>query len=167
MGASLPRIRFPQIRRRSAWRPHALVLVLITLPVLAEMGVHNGSWRPASAATRAGVERYQHTALDRTAQFTQLSPDGRIGVVTLMQGTGAAAAPHTMLMEYPSGRVIDDLQRFAVWRNGTQVDARDVAIADVAFTNDSNVFYASVTAGGETFRVRGDVRRRELTAVQQ
>ena len=160
MGASLPRIRFPQIRRRSAWRPHALVLVLITLPVLAEMGVHNGSWRPASAATRP-------IALDRTARFTQLSPDGRIGVITLTQGTGAAAAPHTMLMEYPSGRVIDDLQRFALWRNGTQVDARDVAIADVAFTNDSNVFYASVTAGGETFRVRGDVRRRELTAVTQ
>ena len=160
MGVPLPRIRFPTIRRRSAWRPHALVLVLITLPVLAEMGVHNGSWRPASAATRP-------IALDRTASFTQLSPDGRIGVVTLIQGTGAAAAPHTMLMELPSGRVIDDLQRFSVWRNGSQVDSRDVTIADLAFTNDSNVFYASVTAAGETYRVRGDIRRRELTAVAQ
>lgn len=165
MGASLTRIRLPHLQRPSVWRPHALILVVISLPVLAEMGLHNGSWRPASAATRAGLAARPQIALGRTASLMQVSPDGRIGAVTLTQGNGADDARHIVLMEVPSGRVIDDLQRFSLWRRGQQVEAHDVIIRDIAFTSDSNVFYASVTEAGQSYRVRGDIRQRELRAI--
>lgn len=166
MGAPFPSVRLFRVPPiAAAWRPHALVLVLVLLPVLAEIGVHNGTSQRASAAVPGVVGGRPAIAPGRTANLTQVSPDGRIAAITLTQRGDAAAAPHVILMELPSGRMLDDLQRFTIRHDGTELEATGATIRDLSFARDSNLFYASLDTAGRTFRVRGDIRRRELVVV--
>jgi hypothetical protein len=106
--------------------------------------------------------------LDGSPSRTRISRDGRVGAFTVFLTGHAYAATgfstQTVLLEMASG-VLGELEQFATWRNGARFKAADFNFWGVTFTRDSNIFYASLGAGGKSYMVKGDLGLRKLTVV--
>lgn len=102
---------------------------------------------------------------------TRVSPDGRVGAVTVF----ALGGPHnykdvgfstrTSIHDMATGAELGELEQFTTFRAGTPIKAADFNFWGVTFTRDSNVFYATLRTAGTTYLVRGDVARRTVTVV--
>lgn len=118
-------------------------------------------------------ERYQPlftTDLPGSPSRTRVSPDGRIGSLTVFV-TGHSYAEvgfstYTELLDLRTGRSFGDLEQFQLWRDGELVDAVDRNFWGVTFTADPNRFYATASTGGATYLVEGDLEQRTLTTVR-
>jgi hypothetical protein len=237
---------FPSSERIRVFRPHAaLVLVLISMPVVAEVGVRTVSSRTnalaaAPAALTAALQsphvlfrhtgtdaaygelsvapldrpdgalvnapiacerlayaagqgiclqadrgvftRYKALLLDRDLQphavipldgsisRTRISPDGRVGAVTVFVAgdsyTNTSLSTRTILIDMATGDVLGELEGFTTWREGARFKAPDFNFWGVTFTRDSNVFYASLQTGGKTYLVRGELGLRRFTVIR-
>jgi hypothetical protein len=96
---------------------------------------------------------------------TRVSPDGRYGATTTFVSGHSYSAPgkfstQTLLIDMVSGKVIANLERFRVTRDGKPIDAPDFNFWGVTFARDSNRFYATLATGGTTFLIEGDVKAR-------
>ena len=112
--------------------------------------------------------------LDGSPSRTRVSPDGRIGAITVFvtaQGHGYATLgsflTRTILLDMASGDVIGDLEQFSTWRDGARFTAKDFNFWGVTFARDSNTFYASLQSANNTYLVRGDLPLRRLTVVHE
>jgi Tol biopolymer transport system component len=101
---------------------------------------------------------------------TRVSPDGRYGAATgFVTGHSYADADQfstqTKLIDMARGKVIADLEQFAVMRDGAPVRPRDRNFWGVTFASASNRFYATMQTGGERYLVEGDVARRTVEVI--
>ena len=110
--------------------------------------------------------------LDGSPSRTRVSPDGRVGTITVFVGkdlgyTSSTFSTRTLLIDMASGEVLTDLEQFTTWRNGARFKADDFNFWGVTFARDSNVFYASLRSQSTTYLVRGDLGLRKLTVLHE
>jgi hypothetical protein len=102
---------------------------------------------------------------------TRISADGRVGAVTVFvtgHGYTAAFSTKTTLIDMASGDVVvDDLEKFATWRDDVRFQAVDFNFWGVTFARDSNTFYATLMTADKTYLVRGDLGLRKLTVLHE
>ena len=112
------------------------------------------------------------TKLEGSPSRTRISPDGRVGAVTVFAvGSahtykGSSFSTRTTLLDMATGTELGDLEQFATWRDGKRLKAADLNFWGVTFARDSNVFYASLGTGGTTYLVRGDLGLRNLVVLR-
>jgi dipeptidyl aminopeptidase/acylaminoacyl peptidase len=73
----------------------------------------------------------------------------------------------TTLIDMPTGRIITDLEKFEVFRDGTRIASPDFNFWGVTFARDSNRFYATLGTGGKTYLVEGDVSARRARVLRE
>jgi hypothetical protein len=110
--------------------------------------------------------------LDGSPSRTRISPDGRVGTITIFVGkdlgyTSSTFSTRAILLDMASGEVLTDLEQFTTWRNGARFTAADFNFWGVTFARDSNVFYASLRTQSTTYLVRGDLALRKLTVLHE
>ncbi len=109
--------------------------------------------------------------LDGTPSRARISPDGRVGAVTVFVAgdgyTNVALSTRTILIDMAAGEVLGDLEQFTTWRDGARFKAIDFNFWGVTFTRDSNVFYASLQTGGKVYLVKGDLGLRKLIVLNE
>ena len=112
--------------------------------------------------------------LDGSPTRTRISPDGRIGAITVFvtaQGHGyallGAFLTRTILLDMVSGDVIGDLEQFSTWRDGARFAEKDFNFWGVTFARDPNTFYASLRSANKTYLVRGDLPLRKFTVLHE
>jgi hypothetical protein len=104
--------------------------------------------------------------VDGVPSRARVSPDGRYGAVTLFvtghsYAEAGAFSTQTTLLDLRSGKVIANLEDFAVHRGQKLVTAVDVNFWGVTFApGDSDRFYATLATGGKTYLIEGSVSGR-------
>jgi hypothetical protein len=120
--------------------------------------------------------RFQPVAslkLDGSPSRTRISPDGRIGAITVFvtgeaHGYASVAfSTKTTLVEMATGNVLGDLEQFQSIRDGQGFSAKDFNFWGVTFARDSNAFYATLMTNEKKYLVRGDVALRTLTVLYE
>ncbi len=102
----------------------------------------------------------------------RVSPDGRLGAVTAFVTGHSYADPGTFstratIIDMVAGKKVADLEDFRVSRDGRAFRSIDFNFWGVTFARDHNSFYATLASGGETYLVRGDLRRRSMVTLQR
>jgi hypothetical protein len=110
--------------------------------------------------------------LDGAPSRTRISPDGRVGAITVFVGkdlgySTSTFSTRTTLIDMASGDVLTDLEHFTTWRQGARLHSADFNFWGVTFARDSNVFYASLGTKAATYLVRGDLGLRKLTVLHE
>jgi len=107
--------------------------------------------------------------LEGSPSRTRVSPDGRVGAVTVfLAGHGYNAtgfSTRTSLIDMSTGEELGDLEQFTAWRDGARYTARDINLWGVTFGQNSNVFFATLGSQNKNYLVRGDLGLRKLTFV--
>jgi hypothetical protein len=102
---------------------------------------------------------------------TRVSPDGRLGATTVFVSgdsyNSTGFSTRTTLLDMATGRVIADLEEFAVTRNGAPFKAIDFNFWGVTFARDSNRFFATLQTGGTIYLVEGNVNARTARVVRE
>jgi hypothetical protein len=96
----------------------------------------------------------------------RISSDGRRAAATVFE-TGHSYAQEgfstrTTVIDLTDGRVICDLEEFAVWKDGERIQEKDFNFWGLTFERDGNGFFATLETGGVSYLVKGDVDRREI-----
>jgi hypothetical protein len=101
----------------------------------------------------------------------RVSPDGRYGATTVFvfghSYADAAFSTQTTIIDMAAGTVLDELEQFTAYRDGTRIHAPDFNYWGVTFAADSNVFYATLRTAGTTYLVKGDVAAREIRVLSE
>jgi hypothetical protein len=95
---------------------------------------------------------------------TRISADGTFAAVTVfISGHGYASvdfSTQTLLIDVPTGKVLADLETFAVTKEGKPFKEQDFNYWGVTFTRDGKRFYATLSSGGQHYLIEGDVEKR-------
>ena len=102
----------------------------------------------------------------------RVSPDGRLGAVTAFVTGHSYADPGTFstratIIDMARGEKIADLEDFDVSRDGRPFRSIDFNFWGITFASDDNTFYATLASGGDTYLVRGDLRRRSMVTLRR
>jgi hypothetical protein len=94
----------------------------------------------------------------------RVSPNGRYGATTTFV-TGHSYLDDgfstlTALIDMDSGKVLAELEKFEVTRDGRRFKAIDFNFWGVTFTRDGSRFYATLSSAGKMYLVEGDVAGR-------
>jgi hypothetical protein len=154
----------------------------VNAPLTCERLAYAGGQGVCLQADRGVFTRYKALLLDRDLQphtvipldgsisRTRISPDGRVGAVTVFVAgdsyTNTSLSTRTILIDMAAGDVLGELEQFTTWRAGARFKAADFNFWGVTFTRDSNVFYASLQTGGNTYLVRGELGLRRFTVIR-
>ncbi|WP_054571217.1 MFS transporter [Frankia sp. R43] len=94
----------------------------------------------------------------------RVAPDGRLGAATTFVAGDAyntdSYSTRTVLVDLSRGRVVADLEQFAVYRDGHRFHAADGNFWGVTFAADSDTFYATMGTADHYYLIRGHVRGR-------
>jgi hypothetical protein len=100
----------------------------------------------------------------------RISSDGRRAAATVFESGHSYAqqgfSTKTTVIDLSDGRVICDLEEFAVWKDGQRIHAKDFNFWGLTFAEDGNQFYATLETGGISYLVKGDIDRREVQIVR-
>jgi hypothetical protein len=127
----------------------------------------------SAAVFDASFQTVHSLKLDGSPTRTRISPDGRIGAITVFvtgQEHGYASSSFstkTTIVDLASGAVLGDLEQFATTRGGRPFQAKDFNFWGVTFAGDSNAFFASLQSAGKTYLVRGDVRAKSTMVMHE
>ena len=99
----------------------------------------------------------------------RISADGRLGATTVFVN-GDSYAPgdfstRTDIIDMRTGRIIANLESFAVTRGGEPFDNANFNFWGVTFARDDNRFYATLGSGAQTYLVQGSLKRRTLQVI--
>lgn len=101
----------------------------------------------------------------------RLSPDGRRAALTVFESghsyADASFSTKTIIVDVPSGRVLGDLETFAVQRDGAPFEAVDFNFWGVTFARDGDAFYATLKSGGRRYLIKGSVDARAAVVVRE
>lgn len=119
----------------------------------------------------ADFEPLYEAALPGLASRARVSPDGRYGAATaflLGHSYGQSEfSTRTSLIEMATGDALGSLDDFVTTGlDGEVVDAPDVNYWGVTFAQDSDVFYATMSTGGRTYLIRGDVQAKKAQVLR-
>ncbi|MEO8678778.1 MAG: hypothetical protein ABI665_07020 [Vicinamibacterales bacterium] len=101
---------------------------------------------------------------------TRVSGDERYAVATVFvtgEQYDAEFTTRTTLVELSGGRVVADLEKFQVTKDGRPFRERDFNFWGVTFAAASEHFYATLATGGQTYLVEGDIGRREMRVLRE
>jgi hypothetical protein len=107
--------------------------------------------------------------LDGIASRTRVSPDGRYGAATTFvaghsyKDTGFST--NTSLIDLEQGKVVGDLEKFDITRNGKPFEAIDFNFWGVTFAPDSRTFYATLQSSGDIYLIEGDVEKQTARVI--
>ena len=107
------------------------------------------------------LQPYHTEALAGIISRARISPDGRYGAATAFV-TGHSYAPgtfstQTTLYEMETGDLIEDVEHFDVYQDGSRIESPDFNFWGVTFTQEPGEFYATLGTAGHTYLVRGDI----------
>ena len=117
-------------------------------------------------------EILHRVTLSGTPGWTRVSPDGRYGATTSftfshsMSGhshSHGSSSIATVLLDLASGAKLGNLGEFTVLRDGQRFNAMDFSFWCVTFAPDGHGFYATLSTGGETYLVQGDIAGRQMS----
>ena len=101
----------------------------------------------------------------------RVSRDGRYGATTVfVDGDSYASSTfstRTHIVDLAGGGDLPDVEQFVTFEYGREIRARDFNFWGVTFTQDSNVFFATLATGGHTFLVEGRVAERAMRVVRE
>jgi len=101
----------------------------------------------------------------------RVSPDGRYGAITIFvtghSYSDAAMSTQTLIIDMAADQVVGDLEQFEVTRDGALQTSPDSNFWGVTFARDANRFYATLSSGGKTWLVEGDVAARKLRTLRE
>ena len=101
----------------------------------------------------------------------RVSPSGRLAAITVfLPGSSHSYAAGTLstqttMVDVTTGKVLADLEQFAVTRNGQQFKSPDFNFWGVTFTKNETVFYATLWTQGNTFLVEADLTKRTARVI--
>jgi hypothetical protein len=115
-------------------------------------------------------ERLHRLPLTGLPSRTRVAPDGRLAAITVFE-TGhsyaeAGFSTRTTLVDTIAGRMLGDLESFAVTRDGQPFRAVDFNFWGVTFMRDSNRFYATLASGGVKYLIEGNAAARTARVVR-
>src|SRR3954471_23360929 len=118
------------------------------------------------------LDQLHELPLSGVPSRARISPDGRYASATTFVSGHSYASPgkfstQTIIIDAATGKVVSDLERFRVYRDGVRIDKPDLNFWGITFARDSNRFYATLATGGKTYLVRGDVRARTLRTLHE
>ncbi|MFI5348417.1 MAG: hypothetical protein ACHQ2Z_02640 [Elusimicrobiota bacterium] len=100
----------------------------------------------------------------------RVSPDGRTAALTVFITGHAYTSPHfstqTLLLDAASGKVLANIEEFAVTREGRPFKAPDFNFWGVAFTPDSKNFYCTLNTNGVSYLIKGDIASRTAAVLR-
>jgi hypothetical protein len=101
---------------------------------------------------------------------TQVAPDGSLAATTVFVSGHSYAdtnlSTRTSIVDLAAGRwLVEDMETFAVYRDGRRIDSPDFNFWGVTFLQDSRTFYATLATKGRTYLVKGSVDRRAVDVV--
>jgi hypothetical protein len=109
--------------------------------------------------------------LDGIVSRARVSPSGRYGAsTTFVTGHSyqdAGFSTSTSLIDMERGKVLTDLEDFAVTRNGKPFKAIDFNFWGVTFARDERRFYATLQTSGDIYLVEGDVETRTARVIEK
>lgn len=118
-------------------------------------------------------EQFQPThrvALTGPPSRVRISSDGRRAAATVFESGHSYAqqgfSTKTTVIDLIDGRVICELEEFAVWKDKQRIHEKDFNFWGLTFAQDSNTFYATLETGGVSYLVKGDIDRREIHVVR-
>lgn len=116
------------------------------------------------------LRRRHRVSLPGINSRARVSPDGRFAASTGFV-SGDSYADHafstrTFILDLEQGKVLANLEDFAVYRDGEQIRSLDFNFWGVTFAAEG-VFYATLETRGRTYLVRGDVARRRVDVVHE
>lgn len=120
----------------------------------------------------SGLNATGSAKLQGSPSRTRVSPDGRVGAVTVFALGGphnykdAGFATRTSIHDMATGDEMGELEQFTTWRDGKRIKAADFNFWGVTFARDSNVFYATLRTAGTMYLVRGDLALRTVTVLR-
>lgn len=103
----------------------------------------------------------------------RISPDGRWGGVTSFVVGHAYAAPGTFstattIIDLRAGKPIADLEKdFKVTIAGKPLKARDRNFWGLTFAGDGDTFYATLSANGKTWLIKGSIKARRAHTIHE
>jgi hypothetical protein len=100
----------------------------------------------------------------------RVSPDGRFGATTtFVSGDSYATmgqfSTRTDIIDLSSGRVLFDLEKLNVTKDGQPFRAADFNFWGVTFANDGHTFYATLGTGGTAYLIKGDLATRRAVVL--
>lgn len=114
--------------------------------------------------------------VERTIQLagipsrTRVSPGGRTAATTVFVFGHSYAeggfSTRTSFIDLDSGEILEDMERFAVSKDGENFSAADFNFWGVTFIDEQR-FYATLGSGGKTFLLEGDVAARTARVVRE
>jgi WD40-like Beta Propeller Repeat len=133
-------------------------------------------------ARRGAITTYHAHLFDRTLRTTatldlagapsrtRLSADGTLAAFTVFVSGHSYSSPgfstRTSIVDVASGRPLgDDLEKFAVVKDGLPFKASDFNFWGVTFTPDSKSFYATLQTNGQQWLVQGDIAAQRMTVI--
>jgi hypothetical protein len=88
-----------------------------------------------------------------------VSPDGLLAAITVFESGHSYAeggfSTRTSLIDTRAGRILTDLEPFAIQRNGSRFKPVDANFWGVTVAREAGVFYATLSSGGRMFLVKG------------
>jgi hypothetical protein len=107
--------------------------------------------------------------LDGIASRTRVSADGRYGAATTFVAghsyKDVGFSTNTSLIDLDTGKVLANLEKFAVTRDGKPFEAIDFNFWGVTFAPDDRRFYATLQSAGDIYLVEGDLQTRTARVV--
>ncbi|MFJ1601388.1 TolB family protein [Streptomyces sp. NPDC088261] len=118
----------------------------------------------------ADLREVRHYPVAGIPTRARVSPSGHLVAWTVFVSgdsyAGTAFSTRTSIADVRTGAIDDNLETFAVVKDGRPYHASDVNIWGVTFADDSR-FYATLATGGQTYLVRGDLTARTLTTLHR
>jgi len=101
----------------------------------------------------------------------RVSPRGSYGAATTFVGGHSyldqGFSTFTALIDMNKGKVLANLEKFEVTRDGKRFDEIDFNFWGVTFARDERRFYATLSTGGKFYLVEGDVQTRRMRVVAE
>ncbi|MET9484966.1 TolB-like translocation protein [Streptomyces sp. NPDC006638] len=118
----------------------------------------------------ADLREVRHYPVAGIPTRARVSPSGHLVAWTVFVSgdsyAGTAFSTRTSIADVRTGAIDDNLETFAVVKDGRPYHASDVNIWGVTFADDSR-FYATLATGGQTYLVQGDLTARTLTTLHR
>ncbi|MET9614688.1 TolB family protein [Kitasatospora indigofera] len=134
----------------------------------AERGALQDTYRAVVLDDR--LHELRHFPVAGIPTRARVSPSGHLAAWTVFVSgdsyAGTDFSTRTSIVDTRDWSLQDNLETFAVIRDGHPYQAHDVNIWGVTFADDGT-FYATLATAGQTYLVRGDLAARTLTTLHQ
>ncbi|MCX5380736.1 hypothetical protein [Streptomyces sp. NBC_00091] len=119
----------------------------------------------------AGLEEVAAHPLAGIPTRARVSPGGHLVAWTVFVGgdsyAGTDFSTRTSLLDLRTGKLDASLEDFTIRKDGKEYRNADVNFWGVTFAADERTFYATLSTGGRTHLVRGDLAERTVTTLRE